>query len=386
MFAAQQRKLFQDVNQEVVSIRKAELDYLVRIKKGYGFRASLLGGFTFKIYTLAKSNDYTWARYATSMYYIFTGITIAASVHVILVAFFLQSLAPGLALNGPVGSIVRAIDVMYSELDQVHKSFTILVISFWITTMSAFWAIMDFTAACICTFIFLIGIPISYHYLSRAYVRFGWSPFDPNQRMKFNEVIAGEHDISYRFPSNEPIKEPLLTTNNAGLRYRFFSWFFDLPDSKPLNQNDSKSGDSPVPTEGTLKYAGTMSKDRKRVVMEGYLIKKAGNNDLITGEKWDRRYFVMNAKGYLHYYKNRPEYKKNPETAIKDRPLELRDFNISARRDLSVNPPILEFALQPKQDQSLRVWYLRTDTEEEMSEWISAFQDTCPESCLMLLK
>src|SRR5258706_4076993 len=107
MQKAEQHKLLQETNKQVIDIRQLEINYLVRIKKAYAWRASLLGGFTGKIFLSAPNNTQTWAKDMHSLYYIFCAICIASAVHVILTTMFLTTFGPGLALNGPIGSVAK---------------------------------------------------------------------------------------------------------------------------------------------------------------------------------------------------------------------------------------------------------------------------------------
>jgi hypothetical protein len=78
-----------------------------------GTQAALIGGFTYSVFTQSQVNDEnSYGVHVNSAYYVVSAVTVAAAIHVIIVTMLLQVLGPGLALNGPVGSIARAAEVI----------------------------------------------------------------------------------------------------------------------------------------------------------------------------------------------------------------------------------------------------------------------------------
>eukprot|EP01034_Spumella_vulgaris_P037221 gene37221-45926_t len=87
----------------------------------------------------------------------------------------IQVLAPGLALNGPVGSMARATDGMRVELNHVLSAFSLMMITFAVSTILALWIVMDEYAAFGSTCVFGIAFVLWYYHIYRVLARFSFN-------------------------------------------------------------------------------------------------------------------------------------------------------------------------------------------------------------------
>lgn len=156
-------------------IRQAELDYFINLFTVFGTNAALMGGFTFGILTQNIINySSKGIKVYKFFYFVLAAITIASCVHVMLVCMLTRVYGPGLALNGPVGSMAKAVEGMRAEQKQIATSVLVMVLSFAIGSMWLFFCVMNFFQAVVATVVFLIAMWFWYCYCERIYLRFYW--------------------------------------------------------------------------------------------------------------------------------------------------------------------------------------------------------------------
>ncbi|RYG98827.1 hypothetical protein EON65_50960 [archaeon] len=120
MFKAEHERMFQEANQGIIEIRKSEIDFYLRVASALGTQAALVGGFAYLTFSQNLEAHYVYTYYVNTVYYVAAGMTVAFAIHVMLNTMLIQILGPGLALNGPVGSMARAVEGMRIEQKQVR--------------------------------------------------------------------------------------------------------------------------------------------------------------------------------------------------------------------------------------------------------------------------
>jgi hypothetical protein len=415
MYKANQEALFQQTNQQLISIRQAEIQYYTNVNVAIGTQAALIGGFTYGIFTQNQPNpDYHYSKRFMTGYYVASAVTIASAVHVIINTMLLQVMAPGLALNGPVGSMARAADGMRKEQGQVTYAFGIMMFFFSIATTLSFWAVMDVEAAIVNTIIFGIAARMWYYFGRRVYYRLYWndqdafnddqreSDVDPSDMIQMNPMIANGNGSTNLVNTTDDTNKPEQKSGGRKNSMRMISGIFSKRSSN--NADDGKESNSEKTssaTSGDLSPTGNKM-NTKNVICEGYFLKRG----VLSGEKagaskWERRYFVLLQNGYLFYYKTRQEYREDPKNSLKERPLELAEFKVvviqnaknpldddqmsvyssEGTKSLAKNSEIkmvFQIDLLPI-DHLSRRWSLRCDTEEELEMWVEALKEACPQ-------
>lgn len=175
MNQANQKQLIQTTNQGLLGIRQSEVSYYQSLTVAFGTQATLIGGFTYGVFTenrLNEENNYPSAHVLADCYWVAAAITIACSVHVIMCTMLLQVLGPGLALHGPVGSMARATAGMRVELKTIIRSFSVMIILFAVSTLLSCWMVMSEEGAIGCSAAFGIAGYIWYRHCERIYLRF----------------------------------------------------------------------------------------------------------------------------------------------------------------------------------------------------------------------
>jgi hypothetical protein len=131
-----------------------------------------LGGFTYGIFTQNPVNDelgYS-VEGILDVYWTVSSLTIALSVHVVLCTMLMQVLGPGLALNGPIGSVARATEGMRIEQKQIIVSFVAMMLTFAVSTVLSFWVVMSFAGALSSTACFVVASYYWWKYCERIWL------------------------------------------------------------------------------------------------------------------------------------------------------------------------------------------------------------------------
>lgn len=179
MIRASQKALIQRTNLGLLDIRQMEINYYLSLNLAFGTQAALIGGFTYNVFTQQPFNEdvtyITAQKYVNDFCWLSSGVCIAFSIHVIIVTVLLQALGPGLALHGPVGSIVRATEGMRVEQKQIYTSFNYMIVFFAISSILSFWVVMSFIAATASTVCFVIAARFWWFHTERMLLRFHWN-------------------------------------------------------------------------------------------------------------------------------------------------------------------------------------------------------------------
>ena len=134
----------------------------------------------------------------------------------------------------------------------------------------------------------------------------------------------------------------------------------------------------------------------KEVAMEGYLTKRGISRTELVKDPWERRYFVLNYRGQISYYKNRQEFREDPKARIKGRPIELEEYLVAVQNTLSAGDTFtivsgvsassatgagLLFQITPvPKEENLRHWIFKCDTEEMLNIWLEKMKAVSPTS------
>lgn len=330
MYKANQEVLIQSTNQGLINLRQAEINYYVSVNTTFGTQAALIGGFTYSIFLQNSPSGNTWTSYTLSAYYMSASMTIASAVLVIVLTMQMQVMAPGLALHGPVGSMAKAAEGMRAEQGLLVKSFSVMMIAFTLSTLLAFWTVMDVYGATgstialgVCGYIWLL-------FSNRIMTRFAWDQklvlwdeFNDRSDEPGNESCCDDHDG----PSpvqQDAIKARNGQVNNSGSRFlNVMSWLtpsaptaapYPAATRNPVNNNNNlemKSTTSGTTATASVAASSTSAKQQQQqqqpsgppkiscsdTAMEGYLIKKTTSKKLYKLDKWQRFYFVLNYRG-----------------------------------------------------------------------------------------
>lgn len=107
-----------------------------------------------------------------SVFFVTVTIAITSSCHVVMITLFAYVYGNNLAIRGPAGSMLQALNGMLFERNEIIFAFVIMVIFYIISTNFSNWVIMDFEAAIVCQAIMLTFTLLTYRTTLRIYNRF----------------------------------------------------------------------------------------------------------------------------------------------------------------------------------------------------------------------
>ena len=157
MLRAEQLALIQQANQQLLNIRELELNYFCQAFQNLGTISSLLAGFSLAAITSLDAVSFECSEVWRAGFWISVAICMGSSLHCVLTASFTTIFGSGLALRGPTGSMVRAVDGMLAEKESIYNSFIIAICSFMAMTFTLSWVVMKVYAASLCTVILIIS-------------------------------------------------------------------------------------------------------------------------------------------------------------------------------------------------------------------------------------
>jgi len=257
--------------------------------------------------------NYAWVF----IYFVTSAISVVATIHVLLCSVFINVFGQGIALRGPLGSMVKAVDGMVFEQQQILTSFIVGIVFFVLQEVGMFFIVMDQPFAILCSLIVLAGMGITYHYTLRIYNRFNWDATidhwksgegdnaDPAQRVQVAQDLLKKRDKD----KDSPLQTPLM------------------------------------PLETSFAAYLTLKVDDKR-------------------ERWQRHYFVLSGSS-LSFFKDRLSQQTQPSEPLNRRPILLREYR------LLTEPPFL-ITLLPLNSvgEEKAAWRFRCDTRSELEEWM----------------
>lgn len=308
-----------------------------------------------------------------SWYWVSSAITIGLGIHCMLTTSMLLVFGPGLALRGPLGSMVRAIEGLVDEQQGVLWSYILCVLCFGtksalksfificcnctlfvdtgIATAGTFWLMMYQVEAIICNGIMLIAMYYWYDGSIRIYNRFKWEEQGSD-------------------------------------------WGAANPEDRETNPKDSDGPDAPggkqagyvPPVAGGMKRKsgnGTASESDSEAISnkpmlgpgsigihkQGYITLFDSSATFSSSSK--RCYAVLTTNSSLWYYATKRAYDDTPKSPVKNRPVAIEDWTPKVT---CTNPPTLTLKRTSPTSKAKQLEF-RFDTFEELNKWMQAFLD-----------
>ena len=252
---------------------------------------------------------------------------------------------------------------------------------------------------------------------------------------ELDELELGKKNISIGKESSGNKNGSSSSNDNETSPTSFLSSFFSFNVVKSKRQQDGTNnknnisddsdsmGSTAVGVTGVTGFGERVRLNRRdpmalEVHFEGYLTKKAGHGRFGRDAPLARRYFVVTKGGDMSYYKTKSDFKANPKNAIKERPIPMEHYRVSVEppsvsdvmagrqrsnsgdsefsvattvagdkakvvaavsADADSDPALLTFYLIPCVSLGVnfeqhRVFELKTDTEAERADWVSALK------------
>jgi hypothetical protein len=342
MNQAQQKALIQETNMSLINIRSIELNYFSAFFSSFGTQCALMIGFIVGSLSQVPGLENPpgcWYGFIV-LYWVSSAITLAAGVHGLVCSVFVQVFGQGLGLRGPLGSMVRAVEGMVEEQENIVQTFIIAVFSFGFQCIGMYFIMMDWVSATVTSVITLLGIILWYNYSLRLYNRFSWK----DMNIKWSNSDEGEQSDMDDDDSN-PVKNAMHYRKKRLSKTKRGSSRSEEED-QALDELGSERGQSETPGGYlTLKVPGTF------------------------GDPWQRRYFMVRGK-MVYYYKDKRAFQLDPRKPLNTRPIDLEGYTLIA----GAREPPYSIALVPvDEDDNRKAWKFRCDTLAEFQMWLEIF-------------
>ena len=193
MLKAQHAQLVQQASNDLVDIRYIEINYYVQFFTNIGIQSAFIAGYQFSTISQvariqAESLYYQYAFWLTSV------ICICLSLESLLVSLYLVVFGQGLALRGPAGSMIKAINAFQKYQQHVLLVFSMTIASVGVSTMCEFFVFMDFRSACIAAILMAVGMWVWWTFCLQVYNQFQFIA----EPVTWRGSIAGQDGIGPR--------------------------------------------------------------------------------------------------------------------------------------------------------------------------------------------
>ena len=150
MLAADKDRLIANVKQTALQLRQKELEYYVERYSNLATQASILAGFAFDgLVELDVSAAAEHEKWFKAVFYTAGSCTMAFSMYTLCVASFATVYGHRLALQGPTGSVERAVAVMMKSRNSIFVSFALALLCLIIAASAMAWVKMGRAAAAV---------------------------------------------------------------------------------------------------------------------------------------------------------------------------------------------------------------------------------------------
>lgn len=137
-----------------------------------GIICALITGFALSAVTQVGTIDSSAFEWTKWFFWIASTLCMCTGMHCVVTTTFVNVLGTGLALRGPSGSMVRAVEGMIKEQDAIVVSLIATVVFYQFLMMGALYQLAYEEAGICCAIILFGGIYVWYHYCLRIYNRF----------------------------------------------------------------------------------------------------------------------------------------------------------------------------------------------------------------------
>lgn len=150
MLAADKDRLIAQTKQTALQLRHKELEYYVERYSNLATQASIIAGFSFDGLVeldVDSCKDCHHAKWVESLFYASGSCAMAFALYTLCVASFATVYGHRLALQGPTGSVERAVAVMMKSRNSIFVSFAMAMLSLMVAASAMAWVKMGKAAA-----------------------------------------------------------------------------------------------------------------------------------------------------------------------------------------------------------------------------------------------
>eukprot|EP01038_Epipyxis_sp_PR26KG_P007919 gene7919-10749_t len=325
MNRADQKVLIHQTNKGLLQIKSNELHYYNNLNIALGTQAAIIGGFVYGVFTQDKDHNginhnypAVVAKVVLDVFYVTSALTIAACVHVILTSMMLFVLGPGLALNGPLGSMAQATKFLNVEKDHVIISFILMIFFFQISTIVSFWVVMDLQSASLSSVAVIYVCYYWIYFCERIYLRFWW---DKDEIMSMNDLSDDEEKEDVFNPVHEQNDNiGRVSTDSIKLSSNLDENIPQRKNKKSIFLGITKLLIKPKPIAKTVVLSPKYKRDsfnlndlRGLIVHEGTIMKLS-----LSESMFKATYCTINCYGYMNFNQSQDICYKDQKLFVKN--------------------------------------------------------------------
>ena len=246
----------------------------------------------------------------------------------------------GLALRGPPGSMIKAINAFIYYQHHILFSFTMNIVFLGLSTIFQYYVFMTLLGAHICCVITILGMLVWHKYCLKVFNRFkfanesiNWTKRDDDINEQRNSQGEIDDDPTHRYEKNSTrlIEETRGNTKKSDVSWRkkvFSKLLFSnatgnnkKDDPEPdvdYNTNPmSSSSGSDIHQHSTnpvfRRSSNTRPEDANfdNILFHGTLDTRTLNTATNPTSNWMRKYIIILANGALMTYNSRSDYENN---------------------------------------------------------------------------
>jgi hypothetical protein len=172
MYKASHEAVIQQANIQLVGIRYAEIQYFTQFFTTFGTQCFLLAGFICGAVSQTPAFGATCHYFWQILYNISSASCISFATMGLLISVFISVFGQGLAIRGPPGSMIKAIEGMVVEQHHAVALFVGAAISYVLQEIGMFFVMMDTLGAVISSVFVILVAMYTYNAAVRIYNRF----------------------------------------------------------------------------------------------------------------------------------------------------------------------------------------------------------------------
>lgn len=178
MLEADRHALSSSVYHQALGIKEKELSNLLDYLTTLGVTAGFLFGFGSSSFFSGLPDN--TPKILTLIYYVCAMMCMGALFYCIATSTLCTILAPTIALNGPRGSVHKAVAGMYEEREHIWRAFAVGCAAFCLNFFAFIWVLLTRTGngpeytgiAVLCSLIFIVGAVVTISGVRRLFSRF----------------------------------------------------------------------------------------------------------------------------------------------------------------------------------------------------------------------
>lgn len=421
MFKASQQAVIQNANIQLVGIRYAEIKYFADFFNNFGTQCFLLAGFICGAVSQTPAFDAPCDYFWKVTYNISSAVCVALTTLGLLISVFISVFGQGLAIRGPPGSMVKAVEGMVIEQHNAVAIFVGGAISFVIQEIGMCFVMMDYWPAIVSSILLFLAGLYTYHISVRIYNRFRfmkeaqmdeWEDRDPAEElgdlnpdvftsasasagpsskknstrasMNRNSMQSMQSNVSEQQAVKKEksvlgkVVSKVKKTVAGGKKDEAMGTYEDDPyfdggavDDSATPYMDISDLPKSAKTATVVNPLNASAQEESSAKYSGYLTVKGKKSFSAFSDPWERKYFVVRGN-FVHYYRDKRMFELDPQNPINRRPIDLEGYTLVAG---AVEPPYAISLVPIDPDDIRKAWKFRCDTLNEFNNWVEILTD-----------